>query len=1312
MHPQNYDWKRYWRRRSSYLDLSDNGFLSPPLSIFGQTLTSLADENEIGAHRFAALLGEPGMGKTTETSRMIDLLRLDQSNEVVCIDLERCTSSVWLTNEITQASYFHKWNESPKRLIIFFENFEHLGYKPHLFMEDLAKLFKPGDCNRLYLRFISRVFEWTTSAEKTLINCFDIQKPDFEAFELAPLTKADIEIAAETRLGKNNNFIQSVIKADIVPLVIKPITLNFLLNQYSKNLILPNSATELYRQGCEILCQENNELRHDNETSKYTAKQLLDIASRIAAICTLGHKVSIYTGVDLGDLPETDIKSCDLVDVSVEHSVSHEIVLATLKTGLFSTRDNRCSFNHHSYMEFLAAEFLNQNLDSRQISDLLMQHDGEGLRVVPQLYAIAGWIGILNEEIFELVVNADPHSLIGTDLEQLSNEQKGKLVKSFLRRVTEENLALWDIRERYGKLNHSTLANDLRQIIDDNTAHYLARLEAIEIADVCRLTELADVCLEIALNESQLLVLRKYAGFASISLNKKLGVKFRPLFDDSDASLDDDLLALALTGLYPEYLTTNELFSNLRLPREKFGGEYNSFLTGPLIKEMPIVDIPVALRWFRQKLTQGKARENSFMEKFLLHAWQHLDVPEVLNEFVEIALFRLSQHEEIVQGMRAKEFQKLIDESHDKRHALVSKAIEILQSNEQNISKFSLARITRREDFSWLLQQIDCCDNEFSKKRFAELANLSYGYTVHDLEVLAKFSKHPALQTEMQWIFKFYNFNDPESVAQKKAYYEYVLQKPAKLLEPPPSERIEFGLEQVEQGNTPFFFQLTRDLTLEPTSTHYGDVYNLEIQKMPGWVKAEKVTQERIIYSAIKYLEDPRNFSKRFFWRDNNRIEVPELYAVKVLGFLATENPDHLLSLTKDIWLRLYAFLLKHADLKFYESVETKHLLPHAYVSIPEKVRYGINKVIEIERDKVSQSFLSNLDLIWDESIAEILLKRAKSSTTSDKCKGQLLSALNLHKDVKAKSLSLSKLIGTELDDSSIPIAVSLLQSWANDCWSIVWGKITNDEQFAQSFFESVARYHSSLVMKLNEQMLMEFLSWLYERFPPASDRLKSGVYKTTPEDMMRDLRRKIGNVLSSKGTSESVDVLEKALKKFPDDLTIQSLVHSARQNFRKNSWVPISAKMLLKLCEDTKYRVVSDEATLLQVVLNSLQRLQADCKDHIPSRELLWFPSPSTDKSTKKILTKYKPQDERVFCNFVAGHLKRDLKDKGVVVNREVEVRFNPGAHGERTDIYINAPSTNPRMRGYDVLTIVIEAKCSWHRELYTSMKHQLAEQ
>ena len=81
-----------------------------------------------------------------------------------------------------------------------------------------------------------------------------------------------------------------------------------------------------------------------------------------------------------------------------------------------------------------------------------------------------------------------------------------------------------------------------------------------------------------------------------------------------------------------------------------------------------------------------------------------------------------------------------------------------------------------------------------------------------------------------------------------------------------------------------------------------------------------------------------------------------------------------------------------------------------------------------------------------------------------------------------------------------------------------------------------------------------------------------------------------------------------------------------------------------------------------------------------------------------------YRPKDENRLSDYVKTHLEKELKQKGVVVNREVEIR-----RGDETDIRIDAIKKTAENGVFDVVTVIIETKGCWNRELTTAMETQL---
>jgi hypothetical protein len=142
---------------------------------------------------------------------------------------------------------------------------------------------------------------------------------------------------------------------------------------------------------------------------------------------------------------------------------------------------------------------------------------------------------------------------------------------------------------------------------------------------------------------------------------------------------------------------------------------------------------------------------------------------------------------------------------------------------------------------------------------------------------------------------------------------------------------------------------------------------------------------------------------------------------------------------------------------------------------------------------------------------------------------------------------------------------------------------------------------------------------------------------------------------------------------------------------------VPPRPQDIVKLADDSERRLVRSGDQLLEVLIESLGRLEAKLQGGTPAAQFLW------DRISHGV---YRPKDEDSFSDYVKLHLEEDLRQKGIVSNREVQIRRGTGgAKGERTDIHVGVSGV------YDQVSVIIEAKGCWHPELETAMSSQLVE-
>jgi hypothetical protein len=146
-----------------------------------------------------------------------------------------------------------------------------------------------------------------------------------------------------------------------------------------------------------------------------------------------------------------------------------------------------------------------------------------------------------------------------------------------------------------------------------------------------------------------------------------------------------------------------------------------------------------------------------------------------------------------------------------------------------------------------------------------------------------------------------------------------------------------------------------------------------------------------------------------------------------------------------------------------------------------------------------------------------------------------------------------------------------------------------------------------------------------------------------------------------------------------------------------------VHPEVILRMATDREVRLVQDGNELLEVLLESLDRLNEKLQGETPSVQFLWYPSGHKQK---------KPIDENSLSDFVKIHFDDDLKKRGIIANREVEIRSGPRTgSGERTDLHIDATTQSPDNMALDVLTVIVETKGCWHSQLDQAMETQLAD-
>ena len=423
----HFDWTRFWCPIGGQIRLDFDGYLLDPDGKYGATLNpELVRFSDVVGKRCVGLLGEPGIGKTDALAAVRKSIeaQLSQSGALIeWIELQAYQSQDLLDRELFGSETFGNWLAGERDLHLFLDGLDESLLLIRSLASFLVERFKRGryPTARLWIRIACRTAEWPTLLTDYFRTCWT--EDQIGLFELAPLRRADVQMAAQQAIGTFGGFLDGVARAEAVPLAIKPVTLNMLLRQYIRDGRLPDSKLELYRSGCELLATESSLSRQAARlTGTLSGRKRAIVAGRIASTSFFCRRPVIWTGKDAAGREVGDIILSELAGGTEESNgepfkVDEPEIEEVISTGLFRFRGaDRMGWAHQTYGEFLAAYYLHLRELPRQVLPLISQVVGGRLAVVPQLREIAAWLSTMRQDVFDALVQDDPGAILGSDV--------------------------------------------------------------------------------------------------------------------------------------------------------------------------------------------------------------------------------------------------------------------------------------------------------------------------------------------------------------------------------------------------------------------------------------------------------------------------------------------------------------------------------------------------------------------------------------------------------------------------------------------------------------------------------------------------------------------------------------------------------------------------------------------------------------------------------------------------------------------------------------------------------------------------------
>ncbi|WP_454055423.1 NACHT domain-containing protein [Clostridium sp. Marseille-Q7071] len=490
----NYEWIRYWYLIDKSIRY-DNGYVAEKDSFYKNE--NLFKFDEIANIHLLILLGEPGMGKSYELKNEYTKCIKNNSNAIY-VDLSVITESSELDKEIFEEPRMKDLAQSRGSDVhIFLDSFDEclMVYKnlPKVLIKKFSKLKVPV-LEKVKLRIACRNGMWIMAFKNDFENLWGTENSSI--YQLAPLTKCDVvEALSKNNIDNNQGFIKDIERLNIQSMAIRPVTLNFLIKEFCKKNSLSNSKIELYEQGCLLLCEEVNDSRRKHRFNiKLTPQDKLEFSSKIAVQMLFTNSYIINDEVEQFRINDEKIP-LRLIRGNLRDDELEEI----LSTGLFITSNqNEYKWSHLSYMEFLAARFLNKNLGYIQKINLLT-HNKITNKIPPQLHHTAAWLSTMNgeEEIFRYLMKNDYDILFLSDLAVVKDRLKMEFLEILLDEYANNSNFRYNNYLYYSNLNYQGIENYIRKFILNPNKDEKTKRVAIRVAIQCNIKGIKNNLLDV-----------------------------------------------------------------------------------------------------------------------------------------------------------------------------------------------------------------------------------------------------------------------------------------------------------------------------------------------------------------------------------------------------------------------------------------------------------------------------------------------------------------------------------------------------------------------------------------------------------------------------------------------------------------------------------------------------------------------------------------------------------------------------------------------------------------------------------------------
>jgi hypothetical protein len=1190
----DYNWKRYWCPRGSTYTIHAHGFLYDPENDWSTyNNPNVKSFSDIRTYKCLALYGEPGIGKSTVIKK--EFISDRESNAPsLYIDFSNYSDVKSAYLSVFESKTFKKWEQGNGCINIYLDHADALyGTRNNIADKVLTELLSKRLNDRLYLRVVCRTARWPNKLEMQLRKHFEDAVLGF--FELVPLRHEDVRIAAGSVDSDTDAFMRELDINNIGPLAVRPVTLEYLLKEYSKANCFPKDQQLIYKSCCKVFLTENNQVYYKKSAhSELDIDKRFQIASQIAGIMLLCSKEKVWIGSKKAKLSPNHIRLDELSNALKIKKVG--AVKQILDTGLFAgDKKDTLSWAHNIFPEYLAAYFLNnQQAAPKKLVKNFFGPKRLSNRIFPQIRGLVIWLSSMDDKIFNEIIKKDVESLFYSEMFIKNAKQRANLLDSALSELNKNNISLrgFDFRFPYHKFCHSDISTQLEDYIFNTSLDDTARDTAMDVARDCNCHTMQNRLVDLALEVNESLRLRKSAIYCILRMstqNESAKKRLEPLVSvQKKDDPEDELKGCALKALWPKHISAEKLFGMLEPPQKNnYFGAYASFIS-ELPDSINKPSIPIALEWVNKQLTRksNSWKFDRIIPDILQKAWDNYESKEIRTKFAYTLLLLLRSHYRGLHIHGVSRITEAVRAKSDKRRELFLQMLPNLSNKDAFTVTFHDNSILIPEDFNWIVDVVLPRVELEEEKILADIAWYFFDgkNEEHVSKIFNIIKEDGAFRDKFNNLFRSYEIDSEEAQLLKSQYEEsQSLRKPilreTPTIIPPNQEKIIELLEKFEGGDFDVWWHINHEFLRSAAEGFSGELeYDLTV--LPLWNEIDELIKRRILDAAKKYLEvcDPQTET----WFGKNIFHRPAAAGFRAFILLLIEEPTWIDFLSKEDWGKWFPSIISFPISSGLGDKELVYrLVSKAYSNIPSVVLQMLRELIIQEDVKHEFLFIVRLfEHCWDKKFQQAILNIFTELELRPKNAGLLIEELLKHGNRQAQKVAEEIFIPTiprsESKYNKAKIAAGKILVYSHNAgWPNTWKIILTNNKFGSEVLLSLDYDMESLPLniakalqnnKINEENIADIYIWLNRQFPPDTDPEYDDVHAVTPRDKIADIRRGIINLLASSRNEKAIKAMRKISNAFSENRYYKNLLLGIIDKTLEMKWMPHSPNEIISL--------------------------------------------------------------------------------------------------------------------------------------------------